>query len=134
MTTPLLQMKDIRKRFGPTVALDQVGLEVHAGEVLALIGENGAGKSTLLKVLSGAHRSDAGEMLIAGELYRPRRPLDARNAGIAMIYQELNLAPDLSVEDNILLGHSGTVGGSLFRKKQRQRVLDVLQMVGLDSL
>ena len=131
---PLLQMKDISKRFGPTVALDQVEMEVHSGDVVALIGENGAGKSTLLKILSGAHRADRGEMFIEGRPYCPRGPIDARNCGIAMIYQELNLAPDLSVEDNLLLGQSGTGYGALIRKRQRQRVRDVLQTVGLHSL
>ena len=134
MTTSLLQMKDICKRFGPTIALDQVDLNIHAGEVSALIGENGAGKSTLLKVLSGAHQADRGEMFIEGQRYRPRGPLDARNNGVAMIYQELNLAPDLSVEDNILLGHHGTGRGTLFRKQQRQRVIEALNKVGLQSL
>ena len=74
------------------------------GEVLALVGENGAGKSTLMKVLSGAHAPDEGEMWLAGEPYRPRNPLEARRAGVAMIYQELSLAPHLSVAENILLG------------------------------
>ncbi len=131
---PLFQIKGICKRFGPTVALDHVNMAVTAGEVLALIGENGAGKSTLLKVLSGAHRADSGVMSIQGEEYRPRGPLDARNSGVSMIYQELNLAPDLSVEDNILLGQRGTGKGLLFRKQQRQRVLEALTMVGLESL
>ena len=134
MAHKLLQMKDICKRFGPTVALDRVSLDVTAGEVLALIGENGAGKSTLLKVLSGAHRADSGHITIQGATYRPRGPLDARNAGIAMIYQELNLAPDLSVEDNLLLGQSGTGSGMLFRKQQRDKVIKTLQTVGLGSL
>lgn len=134
MAHTLLQMKDICKRFGPTVALDRVSLDVTAGEVLALIGENGAGKSTLLKVLSGAHRADSGHIAIEGATYRPRGPLDARKAGIAMIYQELNLAPDLSVEDNLLLGQKGTGIGSLFRQQQRQRVVETLQTVGLGSL
>ena len=110
---PLLEMTGICKRFGATVALDHVQLRVGRGEVLALIGENGAGKSTLLKVLSGAHPADQGEIRIAGQLYRPQGPNDARRHGVAMIYQELNLAPDLSVEDNILLGMPGTGAGRM---------------------
>lgn len=134
MPSPLLEMRGINKRFGPTRALQDVSLSVFGGEVLALIGENGAGKSTLLKVLSGAHLPDEGEMRIAGEPYRPRGPHDARESGIAMIYQELNLAPDLSVEDNVLLGQPGTGRGLLFRQRQRERVRHVLDSVGLGGL
>src|SRR5688572_9042124 len=97
-------MTGISKRFGATQALDDVSLEVRPGRVLALIGENGAGKSTLMKVLSGAHPPDSGRMTLAGRTYEPRGPHDARLAGVGMIYQELNLAPELSVEDNIMLG------------------------------
>ncbi|MAI69729.1 MAG: sugar ABC transporter [Rhodopirellula sp.] len=127
-------MNSICKSFGPTRALNSVSLSVQSGEVLALIGENGAGKSTLLKILSGAHRADAGTMSIDKKPYRPRGPQDARAAGVAMIYQELNLAPDLSVEDNLLLGHSNVGAGFLFRSKQRDRVQEALNMVGLNSL
>src|SRR3954447_23997080 len=116
-----LKMVGVHKRFGATIALGGVDLHVNGGEVLALVGENGAGKSTLMKVLSGAHLPDAGEMWLdgqpypprhlpdAGEMwldgqpYRPRNPLDARRAGVAMIYQELSLARHLSVAENILL-------------------------------
>ena len=134
MSSPLLEMRGISKRFGPTLALSDVSLSISAGQVLALIGENGAGKSTLLKVLSGAHRADEGEMRLAGAAYHPRGPHDARASGIAMIYQELSLAPDLSVEDNILLGQPGTGGGLLFRRRQRERVRHALESVGLERL
>ncbi len=99
-----LEMRGICKRFGATVALEDVGIEVSGGEVLALVGENGAGKSTLMKVLSGAIKSDAGQMWLDGKPYEPANPLAARQAGIAMIYQELSLAPHLNVEENIMLG------------------------------
>src|SRR5687768_5934234 len=107
---PRLMMSDIRKRFGATVALAGVDLQVNGGEVLALVGENGAGKSTLLKLLSGAHKPDEGEMRLDGAAYRPRNPLEARRAGVAMIYQELSLAPQLSVMENVLLGMEPTAG------------------------
>ena len=97
-------MHGVKKRFGATRALAGVDLEVQPGEILALVGENGAGKSTLMKVLSGAHAPDDGEMWLDGQPYLPRNPLDARRQGIAMIYQELSLAPHLSVMENILLG------------------------------
>ncbi len=103
-------MTGVRKRFGATVALAGVDLTVRAGQVLALVGENGAGKSTLMKVLSGAHRADDGQMWLDGEIYSPRDPLEARRAGVAMIYQELSLAKHLSVMENILLGLEPTRG------------------------
>src|SRR5688572_25305044 len=99
-----LRMEGVRKTFGATKALGGVDLSVNGGEVLALVGENGAGKSTLMKVLSGAHQADEGRMWLDGQPYAPRNPLEARRSGVAMIYQELSLAPDLSVMENILLG------------------------------
>ena len=130
----LLRVTGVCKRFGPTLALDHVSIAAYGGEVLALIGENGAGKSTLLKVLSGAHAADSGSMEIGGIRYAPKGPHDARLQGVAMIYQELNLAPDLSVEDNVLLGHPGSGGGLLFRGAQRKRVREALDAVGLVNL
>ena len=80
-------MRDIRKRFGATIALDGVSLRVMPGEVHALVGQNGAGKSTLMKTLSCAHAPDSGEMLLDGARYAPRNPLDGRKRSVAMIYQ-----------------------------------------------
>ena len=130
----LLEVNEICKAFGPTKALRGVGLRVRSGEVLALIGENGAGKSTLLKILSGAHRADSGQMSIGDRPFRPSGPSDTRQSGVAMIYQELNLAPELSVEDNLLLGCRGSGGGLLIRKRQRPQVLEALKTVGLGEL
>lgn len=124
---PILEMSGIRKRFGSTVALDGVDFSVERGEVHALIGENGAGKSTLMKILSGAIAPDAGEMLLDGEPYRPGNPAAARSQGIAMIYQELTLAPHLSVEDNITLGLESHPLGFLQRSRLRPRVRQVLE-------
>jgi ribose transport system ATP-binding protein len=90
-------MRGIRKAFGATVAVDGVDLSVAPGEVCAIVGQNGAGKSTLMGILAGAIQPDAGEMTLDGGPYRPQHPLDARRAGVAMIYQELSLAPHLSV-------------------------------------
>ena len=120
---PLLEVCDISKRFGPTIALDQVNLAAHAGRVLALIGENGAGKSTLLKTLSGAHDADSGTMRLDGQAYLPRSPLDARRLGIGIVYQELMLAPDLSVEDNI----TAILEISMPNKVRRRERLEQLQ-------
>src|SRR5215813_13455246 len=101
---PLLELQNIAKRFGPTVALDGVSMSLNQGEVLALIGENGAGKSTLMNILSGALRADSGEMLFAGHSYAPSSPIAARASRIALIHHELSLCPQLSVAENILLG------------------------------
>ena len=126
---PRLEMRGVCKRFGATVALDDVDLTVQAGEVHALIGENGAGKSTLMKVLSGAHPADRGMMLLDGKPYSPRNPLVARRAGVCMIYQELSLAPHLSAEQNILLGVEPSWCGLLRRGEIRRRTVEALQQL-----
>jgi len=123
-------MRSVSKRFGATVALRNVSLQVQAGEVLALVGENGAGKSTLMKVLSGAHAPDTGTMLLGGQMYAPRGPHAARKAGVAMIYQELNLAPDLTVLDNVMLGRELNTAGLLHRGEQRRRVRKAFAELG----
>jgi ribose transport system ATP-binding protein len=130
-TSPLLQAHAIRKSFGATAALDGVDLSVAGGEVLALVGENGAGKSTLMKVLSGAHAPDGGQMTLGGVPYAPANPLEARRAGVAMIYQELALAPHLSVTENILLGVEPARAGVLKRAKMRERAQNAMSQVGL---
>ncbi|MBC8244225.1 MAG: sugar ABC transporter ATP-binding protein [Verrucomicrobia bacterium] len=127
---PRLHIDRVAKRFGPTVALDGVSLEVAAGEVHALIGENGAGKSTLMKVLSGAHRPDAGSLTLDGQPFEPSDPLHARNCGVAMIYQELTLAPDLSVEENILLGREPAALGWIKRGERRRLAKRALEEIG----
>ncbi|MDR3634550.1 MAG: sugar ABC transporter ATP-binding protein [Isosphaeraceae bacterium] len=122
MSDPLLAMWDVRKSFGASRALDGVSLSLAAGEVHALVGENGAGKSTLMKVLSGAHRPDSGSMTLAGERYAPRGPREALARGVAMIYQELAVAPHLTVEANVMLGQERTVAG-LVRLGEHRRVV-----------
>lgn len=127
-TTPvLLEMADLTKWFGATRALDGVCLRVDAGEVHALIGENGAGKSTLMKILSGAYRPESGTMTLGGMPYAPRNPRDARLAGVAMIYQELALAPHLSVEANVMLGQERLRSGLIRRRDHRRLVMAVLE-------
>ncbi|MBO0721689.1 MAG: sugar ABC transporter ATP-binding protein [Blastocatellia bacterium] len=103
-TRPALEMRGISKSFAGNTVLSAVDLTAYPGQVVALVGENGAGKSTLMKILSGVHRPDAGEILIDGKLVSFARPSDALAAGIAMIYQELSLAPHLTVAENIFLG------------------------------
>jgi ribose transport system ATP-binding protein len=104
MQEAILRMRGIRKSFGAVQALCGVDLDVRAGEVHALVGENGAGKSTLMKIVSGALSPDAGAIDYAGKPFAPRSPAHARRSGIVMIYQELMLAPHLSVAENITLG------------------------------
>jgi len=123
-------MRGIQKRFGGTVALDGVDFEVHAGEVHALVGENGAGKSTLMKVLSGAVRADEGTMELDGVPFRPKDSHAGRIAGVAMIYQELSLAPHLTVEENVLLGMEPTTIGLVRRGEARQRTVEALNQLG----
>lgn len=123
-------MRGVCKSFGATAALAGVDLRVAPGEVLAVVGENGAGKSTLMKVLAGVVRPDAGTMALDGRLYAPRSPRDARTAGVAMIHQELALAPHLSVADNILLGAEPTRGGFLCRGTMRDIARAALAELG----
>ena len=104
MSQPVLELRDIEKSFGAVRALRDAQLELHAGEAHALVGENGAGKSTLVKILAGAHRQDTGRVLLDGEPLELTGPADARAAGIAVIYQEPTLFPDLSVAENIFMG------------------------------
>ena len=126
---PRLKLTGIRKAFGATQALRGVTLEVAPGEVHALIGENGAGKSTLMKILSGAHVADGGEIELDGEAFTPRDPLHARRCGVAMIYQELTLAPHLSVEENLLLGEEparfGWINGARRRELARAALAEL---------
>ncbi len=120
MPIPRLRVTGIDKSFGATRALKNVCLEVGAGEVHGLIGENGAGKSTLMKILSGADQPDSGAIQLDGQPFRPENPLQASRSGVAMIYQELNLAPHLSVEENILLGAEPSCFGWIDRKRRRR--------------
>lgn len=127
---PRFAMRGIRKQFGATAALQGVDLAVAPGEIHALVGENGAGKSTLMKILAGAITPDAGEMMLDGSPFAPSSTHEARNAGVAMIYQELSLAPHLPVEDNIMLGMEPGRFGFRDRASIRRRAKDALAMLG----
>jgi ribose transport system ATP-binding protein len=132
--TPRLQMSGVRKSFGATAALRNVSFVVGPGEVHALIGENGAGKSTLMKILSGAHQADAGTITIDGRPFVPENPSHARRCGIAMIYQELTLAPHLSVEENILLGAEPSRLGWLDRRQRHELARRALAELQHDNI
>ena len=126
----LLEMKGIEKSFPGVHALKQVDLELYHGEVLALLGENGAGKSTLMKVLVGACPADAGRILIDGTETFVRTPIAARQAGVAVIYQEFNLVPALSARENIFLGQEPSLIGFAPAAHERVRSVELLRRIG----
>lgn len=129
-----LQLDSVHKSFSGHVALENVSLLVRSGEVHGLVGENGAGKSTLLNILSGVLAADSGTITVNGKRLNIKSPLQARNSGIAMIHQELQHVPELSVAQNMFLGRSITNTGGLFvsRKKQEQLALEVLSTLDPD--
>ncbi len=101
---PIIQVKDLYKRFGGLVAVDHVSLDIHPGEVVGLLGDNGAGKSTLIKMISGAYKPDGGQILLDGQSVSFATPLEARRRGIETIYQDLALCENLDASANIFLG------------------------------
>jgi L-arabinose transport system ATP-binding protein len=129
---PQLRFDGISKRFPGVRALDQVSFEVRGGSVHALLGENGAGKSTLLKVLSGAYQPDAGQLLLDGRPAVFRNAAAALSAGVAVIYQELHLAPELSVADNLFLGHLPATAGWIRGRTLFRATRDAMEALGED--
>ncbi len=134
MSPPLLEAHGLRKAFPGVLALDDVDLTVHAGEVVALLGENGAGKSTLVKLLSGVHRPDAGQIRLAGAAFAPARPAEAIAAGVGMVHQETNLLPELSVAENIFLGRQPMRRGLVDHATLAHQARAQLDQVGLGDL
>ncbi len=130
-SAPLLEMRGIDKSFPGVHALRQVDLELHAGEVLALVGENGAGKSTLIKVLGGAYRPEVGSIRIEGRPAAIANPIDAQRAGVAIIYQEFNLVPYLSARENIFLGREDHRFGFLRHRRELRRAQDLLRRLSV---
>ncbi len=131
-SAPILEMKDISKTFPGVKALTNVSLTVYPGEIHALMGENGAGKSTLMKILSGAYQADpGGEIRINGQPVTIDGPLTARHHGISIIYQELSLAPNLTVAENMLLGREHKSGPMVDRRSMERACQTVLDRLGV---
>src|ERR671919_534382 len=122
---PVLEMEHVSKQFGATLALDDVSLELQRGEIHALLGENGAGKSTLIKIMTGIQRQDSGEILIDGAPVRVTSAQDAQRLGVAAIYQEPMIFPDLSVAENIFIGHRDR-GKIVDRRRMEREAREVL--------
>lgn len=133
MPDALVRMRSITKTFPGVLALDNVDFECHAAQVHAVVGENGAGKSTLMKILAGVYQPDAGEIVMNGRPVRIGSPHEAQRLGISIIYQELNLLPDLNVAENTFLGRESRGPlGLVDRKDQEVRAQEVLHRLGLD--
>jgi ribose transport system ATP-binding protein len=128
----LLEMQGIGKTFPGVRALEGVQLTVKEGQVHALLGENGAGKSTLIKILSGAYAKDEGQILFEGQPVEIRGPHDAQALGISTIYQEFNLATDLTVAENVFLGHLPTKWGRVDWSTVRTRTREILDTLGVE--
>jgi simple sugar transport system ATP-binding protein len=133
----IYEVRNVSKNYGAVVALDGASLKLHAGEVIGLVGDNGAGKSTLVKVLSGAHSSDSGQILLDGEERTWHNPKEALEAGIETLYQDSGLAPHLTVSQNVFLGREkfvkGIFGklGFLAKKQMEDEAPADLEAVGI---
>jgi rhamnose transport system ATP-binding protein len=127
---PYITVRDVSKRFGATQALSNVSLSLYSGEVHALVGENGAGKSTLIKILTGIYQPDSGEILLEGQAVRINNSAEAQAYGIAAIYQEPLVFPDLSVAENIFIGHRGR-GSIVSWRSMYQEAGDILSRLGV---
>ena len=130
MRTPLLRLADITKSFGGIQALTRGELELHAGEVTALLGENGAGKSTLVKILTGIHRRDAGVMELDGHPLDPRSPRDAQAAGISVIHQESIVFDNLTIAENIFAADPPRRLGLVDWQTMRARSAELMARLG----
>ncbi|MBT2491400.1 sugar ABC transporter ATP-binding protein [Streptomyces sp. ISL-96] len=129
--TPVLALRGVSKRFGAVQALTDVELEVHAGEVVALVGDNGAGKSTLVKTIAGVHPIDDGVIEWEGSTVRINRPHDAQNLGIATVYQDLALCDNIDVVGNLYLGRELRKRGILNEVEMERRALELLTTLSI---
>ena len=128
----ILEIKNVTKRYPGVVALDNISFSVKEGEVHALVGENGAGKSTLIKIITGAIKPDEGSIIYQGKSYTELNPILSGQIGIEAIYQEFNLAPSLSVEENIYMGNKVNEGLFIDKKKLSNKTMEVLESLNAD--
>ena len=133
-STPLVQLSHVTKSYGPVQVLKDVSLDMYRGEVLCLAGENGAGKSTLIKILTGAVARDGGEYHIDGQDVGYPTPSQARALGVGVVYQELSVLPDVSVEENLLMGHLPAMRGIVNKRSLRAQATKMLERVGLNKV
>src|SRR5512136_3179446 len=131
-TRNILSMKGITKSFPGVIALEDVDFSLRIGEIHALIGENGAGKSTMIKVLTGVEHPDAGSIELDGKLVQVRSPQHSQELGISTVYQEVNLCTNISVDENIMLGHEPHRFGSIHWKKMNQLAQQAMQRLGIN--
>ncbi|MYQ46273.1 ATP-binding cassette domain-containing protein [Streptomyces sp. SID4985] len=129
--TPVLALRGVSKRFGAVQALTDVTLEVHAGEVVALVGDNGAGKSTLVKTIAGVHPIDEGVIEWDGKTVQVNKPHDAQNLGIATVYQDLALCDNIDVVGNLYLGRELRRGGILDEVEMERRSRELLDQLSI---
>lgn len=128
----ILQLKNITKRYPGVVALDDVSLDVIAGEVHALVGENGAGKSTLIKTCTGAITPDEGSIIIQGQEFASLTPKLSESVGVGVIYQEFNLVDELSVAENVFLGRAPRKGIVIDRRKMESEAAKIFQQFDIE--
>ena len=139
--TPVLQTKNLVKRYGSVTAIDHADFELYPGEILAVIGDNGAGKSSLIKALSGALIPDEGEILLDGKPVSFSSPMEARALGIETVYQNLAVSPALNIADNLYLGREllkpgilGSVFRMLDKKEMERRAKEKMTELGLMTI
>ena len=136
MTTPIIEVRNLVKHFGPVIALNGVSLSVEPGQVHCLLGDNGAGKSTLIKTLSGVHKATSGDYLVEGKPVSFNSPRDALDHGVATVYQDLAMIPLMSVMRNFFLGREPTKGIGPFRWFDAQHAEEVtreeMRKIGID--
>ena len=127
----VLSMRDVKKHFGPVVALKSMQMDIRPGRVHTILGENGAGKSTLMKILVGVYQPTGGKMELAGQPYSPQSPTEASQQGLAIVFQELSLCNNLSVAENIMATHEPSRYGFINDRKLRQMAAALVQDLGL---
>ena len=132
MTTPAIELRNVSKRFGSVIALNDVSIKVFPGQVHCLLGDNGAGKSTLIKILSGVHRPSEGQILLDGQPVVFRSPRDATDAGLATVFQDLGLIPLMSISRNFFLGREPVKGVFPFRRFDKDHANAVARQALID--